>query len=547
MVALLLCFEVYGPALNGEFLFDDEYLPFLAPEVQQAPLTSWLGNRPVLMFSYWLNYQQSGVEPEPYHVVSIVLHAFNAVFAWLIVRRLLSRVSESGLAREVIAAFCGLLFLLHPIQTESVAYVASRSETLSVFFFLAAFLVYVYSPAVRLSLIRIIAVLTLFVFACAAKEHAVVLPVLLLLTDYFFTTPFRFEGIRQRFGLYLPIVLGGVAGGLFLMKRVLSTATSAGFQIQEFTWYQYLMTQFRVIPSYLRLYVLPVNLNGDYVMPISRTPLEHGAIIWFVVLAAISVLAWKYRRQYPLASFGWFGFLVLLAPTSSIIPIRDVIAERRIYLPFICLLLITAEFVRRIRMQPVMLASALGVLLVLSSYATYQRSQVWSTPLAFWTDTVSKSPENPRAHFQLAYAQWKAGQCTLAEGNYQKVAKLQKPDERLLIDWALALECMNKPDEAVARLREAAALSPSAIVYAQIGMIYGKRGRFDEAMDALNQAEKYDPRFDMTYVYKGNLFASRGQYDTAVGFYKHALAINPANETAQSALGIAERNLGKAR
>jgi protein O-mannosyl-transferase len=545
-LSLLFAFEVYGPALNGEFLFDDEYLPFLMPDVQQAPLRAWMGVRPFLMISYWFNFQQSGLEPWPYHAVSVVLHALNATLAWLIVRRMLLLAGQSGSLREILAAFAGALFLLHPVQTESVAYVASRSEAMSVFFFLAAYAVFVYSGRETISWARTAAVLVLFGIACTVKEHTTVLPALLLLTDFFFTTPFSLRGIRSRLKLYAPIFVLGAIGAAGV-AYVLSRAETAGFKMQEFTWYQYLFTQFRVIPTYLRLYVLPVNLNGDYDFPVSHTPLEHGAMIWLFVLLGISVFAWMYRREFPLAAFGWFGFLILLAPTSSVVPIRDVIVERRLYLPFICLLLITVDLIRRVRVQPALLASALAVVLAAAGFAAYERSKVWSSALAFWTDTAAKSPNNSRAVFQLAYAQWKNGQCTEAVANYEKAARLQTPDDRLLVDWALALDCLNKPDEAVAKLRQAAAIAPTALTYAQIGMIYGKRDRFEEALTALAQAEKLDPRFEMTYVYRGNIHAARREFETAAGWYRHAIAINPNNETARTALAAVERSLPKGR
>src|SRR5688572_28417079 len=124
----LVAFQVYGPALHGEFLFDDSYLPFLVPDVQQAPLRSWLGVRPVLMISYWLNYQQSALNPYPYHLVNVLLHVLNSVLVWIIVRRYLAWVNDKGEYNQMLSIFAGLLFLLHPAQTESVAYVASRSE-----------------------------------------------------------------------------------------------------------------------------------------------------------------------------------------------------------------------------------------------------------------------------------------------------------------------------------------------------------------------------------------------------------------------------------
>ena len=99
-----------------------------------------------------------------------------------------------------------------------------------------------------------------------------------------------------------------------------------------------------------------------------------------------------------------------------------------------------------------MIATVLGVVLTISGFAAWQRNKVWSNSLLFWGDTVEKSPANSRARFQLGYAQWQAGMCQDAVANYERVSKLEKPDDRLLIDWALALDCLNKADEAVAKL-----------------------------------------------------------------------------------------------
>ena len=543
---LYVAFEVYAPALNGEFLFDDEYLPFSKPELQTAPLRLWLGVRPFLMISYWLNYKVSGFEPFWFHVVNVFLHALNTLLVWLVVRRILGRVGESGKHREFLAGFAAGLFLLHPIQTESVAYVASRSETLSIFFFLAAFTVFLYRSDQTISLIRTVVVLVLFGLACSVKEHTIVLPGMLLLADYFFTTPHRLDGIKQNLKLYASTVVGGVLAVLALW-RVLSTADSAGFKIQDFTWYQYFFTQCRVIWTYLRLYLLPIGQNGDYDYPVSHTIFEHGAIVALLGLLVVTALACIYRKRFPLAAFGWLAFLLLLAPTSSVVPIRDVIVERRMYLPFIGLLLITLEFLRRWRVSPVPLGTVMALLLTISAVASYQRNQVWSSALAFWTDTTQKSPKKARAQFQLAFAQWRRGDCKSAVANYEKVAALQTPDYRLLVDWALALDCFGKPDQAVAMLRQAAEIAPSAQIHAHIGWVYGKRNRHDEALAALIEAEKMNPAFETTFVYRGNIFAALGDLSTAATWYRHALALNPGNEVAQNSLAITERRLRQHR
>lgn len=541
LLVFFVAFEVYGPALKGEFLFDDNYLPFLMPNVADAHWLNWLGVRPVLMGTYWVNYQMSGLNPYPYHALGVFLHALNALLAGLIVRRLLEWVSETGWKRDVLAAFAGALFLLHPIQTESVAYVSSRSEALSVFFFLSAFAVFLYRKTAAITWLRVVAVVVLFVAASATKEHTAVLPGLLLMTDYYFLTPFRLTGIRRNMKLYAPIAIAGLFGivGAF---SVLRNAQSAGFGIKEFTWYEYLFTQFRVIWMYIRLYLLPYGQNADYEFSVSRSILDGGALFGLLGLLALAVVAWRYRREFPLASYGYFGFLLLLAPTSSFVPIRDVAAERRLYLPFICLLFITVDLLRRWQVSRAALVGVLCSVSVVAGVLSYQRNHVWSNALALWEDTSAKSPNNPRALFQLAYAQWQGGKCQEAVTNYQQVAKLETPDDRLLIDWALALDCAERPDEAAEKVRQAMRTHPSAHGYSTIGMIYGKRGRADEALEALAAAEKADPNFEMTYVYRGNIFASRGQMPAAVTEYQRALAINPNNAAARQGLALANAN-----
>lgn len=539
LFAIFVAFEVYGPALNGEFLFDDSYLPFLIPTVADAPFRAWMGVRPALMISYWLNYQQSGLEPYPYHVVGLLLHVVNAFLAGFVVRRLLGWAREKGWMRETLSIFAGAIFLLHPAQTESVAYVTSRSETMSVFFFLSAYVVFLYNRAESISIARAIVVLVLFGIACTVKEHTTVLPAVLLLTDFYFVTPFRFTAIRRHLKLYIPIAIGAIFG-LFAVFNVLQKADSAGFQIKDFKWYEYLFTQFKVIWLYLRLFVAPFGQNGDYAWAASRSITDIGVLLGLVGLLALAALAWRYRREYPLASFGYFIFLILLAPTSSIIPIRDVAVERRMYLPFIGLLCIAVDFLRRWKTSRTIMVGVLTAVSLVAGVASYQRNHVWATALAFWSDVTAKSPNNSRGRFQLAYAQWQAGRCQEAVANYERVSKMEKPDERLLIDWALALECAEKPDEAVAKIRAAMQQQPSAHGYSTIGMIYGKRGRAEEALEALSAAEKADPNFEMTYVYRGNIYASQGQAPMAIGEYKRALAINPNNTYAQQGLATAQ-------
>src|ERR1051326_4048606 len=278
-------------------------------------------------------------------------------------RKLLDWAGTAKWTREITALFAAALFLFHPLQTESVTYIASRSETLSVFFFLAAFVVFLYGlPAA--SFARIAAVLALYGAAGLTKEHTAVLPALLLLTDYYWNPGFSLAGIRRQWKLYGSIALLAAAGGVVIWYMVLRTATSAGFRVAGIAWWQYFFTQCRVIWKYIFAFLFPFWLNLDADVPISRNVLDHGAIVGLIALVALSVAAWIYRRRFPLATYGWFVFLLLLAPTSSIVPIIDPYAERRLYLPFIGLLLIVAECVRRWKASGGLVVTMLSVVVL---------------------------------------------------------------------------------------------------------------------------------------------------------------------------------------
>src|ERR1700689_4633372 len=391
-LAFCAVYQVYSPALNGPFLLDDTTLPYMEPNFYVMPLSEWIkGLRPLLMFSYWLNFKQSGNEVTyGYHVVNVVLHFFNGALVYFAIRKVLSWIHLGKSEREILAVFSAGLFLFHPIQTESVSYVASRSETLSVFFVLAAFVVFLYRKNGNAGLGIAVTILILFGAAVLTKEHTAVLPALLLLTDYYWNPGFSFEGIRRNWKLYIPILIGGAVGVAFVF-RVLSAAPSAGFGMKDLAWYQYFFTECRVIWDYLRMYLLPFGQNLDYDIPVSRGVLDHGTIFGLIGLLAVSVLAWIYRRRFPLASYGWFTFLILLAPTSSFAPIRDPMAERRMYLAFIGLLFVTVEFLRRRKASRNLLIGALALVLVVEGALTYQRNVLWGSAIDIWKDTASKS------------------------------------------------------------------------------------------------------------------------------------------------------------
>lgn len=537
LIGLFVALQVYWPALRGPFLLDDLHLPYsIAHSVQLRP-ARWLHEmRPLLMFTYWLNFQQSGADSTfGYHLTNLFLHFCNSVLVFFAVRKVLSWASLEELTIRILALFAAGLFLLHPLQTESVSYIASRSETLSVFFALAAYAVFLYRKSADLSVPRVLCILLLLAAAGLSKEHTAVLPALFILTDFYWNFEFSVSRIWRNWKLYVPVAIG-VGYGAVKILAILRYNQTAGFHIRGLNWYQYFFTECRVIWTYIRLFFIPAGQNLDPEVAISRSLTDHGAVFGLAGLLIVTALAWIYRKRFPIASYGWFVWLILLAPTSSFVPLRDPMAERRMYLPFIGLLFITVEFLRRWKVSRNALLGALALVLAMESVLTYQRNLLWSNTVDIWKDTVAKSPKKYRPRFQLARAEYDAGSCSESAEQYQAIAGMVRPRYDLLLDWALAADCAGNSQQALQQFQESARLHPNAHTYSQIGMEYGKMGKYPEALDALQKAENSNSDFAMTYYYRGNIYAIQGNQAQAIADYRHVLELDPDNQPAREAL-----------
>ena len=484
----------------------------------------------MLMLSFWVNYAASGEQTFPYHATNVLLHFFNSILVALIAMRLLELAGlKDSPAKPTLGIFAGALFLLHPIQTESVAYVASRSEGLSVFFYYGAYCVFLYGRTERITIWRALAVTALFGAAASTKEHALTLPVLMLLTDLYWIK----GGVRANALLYGLLTGAGAASGAFVW-RVLSAADTAGFHVPGLTPLSYLYTQGRVFWMYLRLLVIPFGQNLDPDVAISHTPLDHGAIFGLLGVAALIAAAWIYRKRWPLASFGVLVFVLLILPTSSIIPIKDPMAEHRVYLPFIGFALVCLEFLRRMQLRQRLMIE-IPVLLILLML-TFQRSKLWGDPLLLWGDTVSKSPLKMRPRFHLAQTYWQQQNFPKAEENFEIASRLAPADYSLLVDWAYALDSLGRWEEAIEKLRMAIAKESDSQAWATMGLIYARHGRVAVALDSLQQAQSLNPNFVFTYVARGNVYEAIGDFARAKEQYQHALDLDPYDQTIRDAL-----------
>jgi len=530
---IVVALIAYLPALRGPFLFDDLNLPMMSPTLTDTYAGFFRrGLRALSNTSLLLDRHLWGENPAPYHAINWLLHCANAVLLFLCIRRLLDWAGREERPRHIAAAVCAGIFLLHPLQTEAVSYIASRSEVLCVFFSYLAYLVFLNNGA--MSWPRAVSVLLLVGLGMISKEPAVALVPVLLLTDLFFR-----RNPIQNWKLYAPMILGGAVLG-FRFYSIASKEGSAGASIAA-TPLDYLFTQFQAVWIYIRLFIIPIGQNLDHGWTIAKAP--GGPLAWLGLIGLLAVLgaAWHYRQRFPLAALGALTFLVLLAPTSSILPIADPLVERRVYLASLGLLLILAELLTRVRLDQTRLAILAALCLVLAVF-TFQRNGVYASTEAMWKDSLQANPNNYRAHFQLAYAYYAEGRCTEAAQQYQYAAQLRTPDYRLLVDYALALDCAGDQTQAIAKLRQATTLERNSHAWSVLGVIYGKSKQTDQALEALNQALTINPRDEAALVTRGNVHVLMKQPALAIADYDAALQINPSSQAALQGKAAAAGN-----
>lgn len=537
-VAIAMC--VFAPALNGGFLFDDLMLPFAKPDAARMPPAFWIGGvRPALAATYWANFLIGGIHPLGYHLVNVVLHGTTALFVFFIYDKILaiSRVpiSDSITDRRWLALFGAALFLVHPLQTESVDYVAGRSELVSGFFYFASLLVFLRNFEKGTGLGLALRICLLAGLAVLGKESAISLPAIVILADFYFADEPIGKRVMRRFSLYALFLIGGLAAAGLILARLVGD-TSAGFAA-GISPFEYALTQCRAILTYLRLFVIPVGQNGDWMVPFYHSITDGDAVAYALALLALLMLVvWLYRRE-RLVSFGLAAFLLMLAPTSSIVPIKDALAERRMYLPIAGLILALLGAASKIRLAPALRwAAALAVLLTCAAMSSH-RSHVWASDLSFWSDSVRGNPDNARAHLGLGVAMTLRGDCAAGVREYSIARRKVPPgqaemDMELSGDLAVAYQCNKEPAKALPLYRSIAAIKPTATVYNHIGYTEAILGDSEAAMDAFERAVTLDPNDATAYAYRGTARMALDNPGAAQADFRRALELDPGNQIA---------------
>jgi hypothetical protein len=449
--------------------------------------------------------------------LNLLIHVINTVFVFLVLYRLLELAGWLRTKKTAAAAIGAAVFLIHPLQTESVSYVAGRSESLAALFVMLAYVIFLYRRHEHISWLESLIVLAFLGMGMSTKENAVSMAGILILTDVFWPTPFSSRGLRNNWKLYIIMFPGAIAAVVVVLKMLVSSS-SAGLS-GPVTWYQYGFTQARAIFTYIRLALIPLGQSIDHDYPISRTVWEYGAIVYLLLLGALSAFCIVRRRRYPLACFGWLVTLILLAPTSSIVPISDPLAERRMYLPLIGLILIGCELSQHVAVRFHTGCAAMAAMLVVFAVLCYQRNQLWSQPSQLWETAAMQSTTKIRPYTNLVDQLIQEHSCNQAIPYLQHADQVFPNNYEVQLGWGRILECIGQREEALNRLQRAAAIQPGSYVYQLIGLLYGEMGNHAEAGMALQKAVECDPysvgahnAFAFWYETVSNLKAAEREY-----------------------------------
>ena len=485
------------------------------------------------MATYWANYLLSGTDTLSYHVVNVMLHAATAVLVFFIFERMFS---IAGVVRSprVYALAGAALFLFHPLQTESVDYIAGRSELMSGLFFCAAWLIYLRTFESETRAVTSIEILVLAGAAVLAKENAICLPAVLFATDVFWAKrPFTSQ-MRRRVKLYVPFVIGGALAAIWIL-RGLTAETSAGFSSGN-SPARYALTECRAILTYVRLFFVPAGQNGDWQMPFFNSLADGGAWLYVVgLLAMMAGIFWASSRL-RLVAFGLLIFLLMLAPTSSVVPIRDALAERRMYMPIVGLILASiaasVAIAERFQLKAGHLRALGTVAVFAAAVLSWHRSAVWNGPLELWGDSVAKNPSNPRAHLGLGNAFVASNNCQPAVREFTLARSEDPSNGQTVWNLAEALQCAGQFDRAEALLLSFANSNPSANNWNQVAFTEAHLGKTDAVFDATDKALSLDPNNATAYAYRGLAKFAVNNVEGAREDLAHALSLDPYNSAA---------------
>jgi hypothetical protein len=482
---------VYANGLLGPFVYDDHVTIVRNPSLTDLSNAHFIAVyslfRPFVNISYALDRMLWGYAPIGFHLTNVVLHVVVVLlFHRLCVRLLSDAPATAAIDPDWGAFFAAALYAVHPMMTEGVEYISGRSEVLCAVGFLST-LLFARDAILTGSRAAMIGAVAGGALAFGSKETAAALPLVLLVSDAWL---FGRETWKRRLSaVYVPLFSALAAAAIVRMRTLLLFEPS-----WHRTLHDNLLAQPIVVWRYVALMAAPV---GQTIMHSVRfTTSIVDAAGWFSLCAIVTLFgaAILERRRHPLLAVGMVWFLAALAP-SSIVPLREGMAEHRAYLASGGLFLIVAALSARLLASSRSARAAGVVVLAVCSWLTVQRNVVWSDTRRLWAEAVHRSPSMWEAHHAYADALREHNQCDVAIQEYQTALRLSPRERDPLTN---------------------------------LGICYAEVRRFDEAERTFTELLTTYPGWARGSTNFGSMEVLRGDYDKARRYYLEAIARDPS-------------------
>src|SRR3989454_941814 len=523
LLIALVTFAAFLPALQNEFVDWDDQRNFLEnPHYRGLGWTQlrWMWTThlghyiPLTWMTLGLDYLLWGLNPVGYHLTSLLLHAANAVVFFFIVRRLLTRAlpspSERGYALTVSAGVASLVFAIHPLRVESVAWATERRDVLSGLFYLLTILVYLrdcergergrgwYWLSVAV-----------FVLALLAKSMVVNLPVVLLILDVY---PLRrlggavgwwSEPARRVYVEKIPFVLLAAAASALALMAQLSHDTMVS--VVQLSGLGRIVVSVYGLSFYLWKTVAPVNLSPLYELPSTVNPWAPPFLLSYGLVLAITAIVLAVRRRVPGLPAAWVAYIVVLLPVLGIFQSGpQIAADRYTYLAGLGWAILAGAGLlscwrssRRSKTgtpATLLLAGIALCVVVGLGVLTWNQVQVWHDSESLWAHTLAIDSNSSLVHNNFGYELDRRGKLAEAIEHYRQALRI-KPDYALAhTNWGVALGRQGKPAEAIEHYRQALRIKPDdALAHTNWGVELAQQGKLAEAIDHFREALRIKP------------------------------------------------------
>jgi len=554
-------FLVYVNTLGNNFIWDDEYLILNNSQIKSFShfwniFKTYVGfgsenintfYRPLQELSNMIDYFMWGSDPLGFHLTNIISHSLTAALVFLFIFYISGNIP--------IAFFAGLLFGIHPVNTEAVAYIAGRADSLYSIFFLLSFIFFIrYINRVlkhKKSIHLIVLSNIFFILSLLSKEVSVVLP-LLLLTYLFIliknsTSKETFKPLKNLWISYAIIVF------IYAILRftVLNFFDMAPPMLSiKIPFINRMLTFFKVIVVYIKLLIVPTGLHMERAMRITRYIYEPDALLSLFVFLGIIGTGVIFLRINRIISFFIFWFFINLLPMSNIYPINSFIAEHWIYMASLGYYVFVGFGVYTIYLKVrqnlparFILLGLTGSVFLIYSFMTVERNKDWKDEISFFESTLKYRPTNARLYLNLGNTYYEKKEYNNAIKQYQKVLELDPNDQAALGN--IGAVYLNKGDFKKAKeyIKKALLINQkNPTNHNNLAKIYYEEGKYKDAIAELKIAVKELPQFYQAWNLLGRIYIKEQNPKAAEEAFEKSLQIMPDQEIVKKSLKILQQS-----